>query len=401
MKADRRLVLIFIVILLDNLGIGLLIPTFPKIIQRFSVDPQLLSQYFGWFVGAYALMQFIAAPILGSLSDRWGRKPILIGSLLGAALDYVMMAFAPTYSWLLLGRIIAGVTGASMTVASSYITDISSMEKRTQNFGLIGAAWGLGFIAGPVIGALLDLFHPYTPFFVAAALNLSLCVFAFFLLPESLPSEDRRIIHLKQLNPIHSLMTILRRSDIALLVWIYFFLFLASQVMAVNWTLYTQHKFHWTSLQLGFSLSLIGLIIAISQPLLTRMFIPKLGEERALAIGLFFSSVCFLLFAIATEGWMMYGTILLFALTGLANPSLQTMMSRGTPANQQGELQGSLVSLGSFTSVIAPLLFTPIYVRFTNPDSSLYFPGIIFLIASIVIFIIFTVWLLYLRRKTS
>lgn len=399
LKTDRRLLLILITIFLDTLGIGLLVPSFPKIIGRFSSDPQVASEYFGFFVGSYALMQFLAAPVLGSLSDKWGRRSILLGSLLGAAVDYLMMAFAPGIGWLLLGRSIAGITGASMTVASSYITDISPIEKRSQNYGLIGAAWGIGFIAGPILGASLDLIDARAPFYLAAGLNFIIFLFTYFVLPESLPPEHRRNVELSKLNPLSSLLRVFQRAEIAILVWTYALLFLAGQAMPVNWPLYTQLKFEWTPMQLGLSLSVFGLVIALSQTTITRVLIAKLGEEKSMILGLFFYSLCFLCFSLSASEWMLYMTIVLFAFTGVATPALQSMMSKDTPPDRQGELHGSLVSIGSMTSVLAPVLYTPLFVQFTKPSSSLYFPGIVFFVASAMTFILFTFWLIKSLRK--
>lgn len=395
---DKRLLFILITIFLDTLGIGLLVPSFPKIVGRFASDPSVVSEYFGLFVASYALMQFIAAPILGALSDQWGRKIILLCSLLGAALDYLFMAYAPSFGWLLVGRMLSGLTGASMTVATSYIVDISDTKNRSQNFGLIGAAWGLGFIAGPVMGAALDLLSPQAPFHVAATLNLFTFLFGLFVLPESLSEANRRQLKLAELNPFRSILKILKNAHVAPFVWIYFLIFLAGQALPVNWTLYTQLKFQWTPLQLGFSLSFMGIVIAISQVTLTRYLIPRLGEERSVSVGIFFYIVSFFFFSLASQAWMLYGTILLFAFTGITNPAIQALMTKQTPVNQQGELQGSLVSLGSLTSVIAPLFFTPIFVQFTENNRAYYFPGIIFLMASLISTFTLLLWLVLRRR---
>lgn len=365
---------IFITILLDAVGIGLLIPVLPDVLRRFSSDPTIVSETYGYFIGAYAFMQFFASPILGSLSDRFGRKLILLVSLLGAGLDYVFMAFAPTMILLFIGRVISGLTGASMTVASSYMADISDDSNRSQNFGLIGAAWGIGFIGGPLLGGLLGTHGPTAPFLVAAGLNLLNFVFGVFVLPESLPITNRRQIAIHRLNPLASIIKIFKPSPIVAFVWIYLLIFLAGNVHQVNWTLYTQTKFHWTAWQVGMSLSYVGLTVALVQGWLSRFIIPMLGEERSLTVSIVISIVCFLAFGLATEGWMMYAIMTVFAFSGIGMPALQSLIARGVPANEQGELQGSLVSLGSLTMIISPMVFTYLFVEFTRPNGT-YFPG--------------------------
>jgi DHA1 family tetracycline resistance protein-like MFS transporter len=346
-------------------------------------------------------MQFLAAPVLGALSDRFGRKIILLMSLLGAALDYLLMAFAPSMAWLVLGRLIAGLTGASMTVAASYISDITDPKDRAPSFGLIGAAWGLGFIAGPSLGSLLYLLGPLHPFFAAAALNFINFLFGWKILPESLPSDKRRTVPWQQMNPFHSLLRLFTFAKISPLVWIYFLIFFAGQVMPVNWTLYTELKFQWSPMEVGLSLSAFGVTIALSQAVLTRFLLPRWGEKTSVTVGLVFYAVCFGLFGFSSESWMLYATILLFALTGMATPSLQALMTREVPANEQGELQGSLVALGSLTSVLAPLLFTPVYVHFTSEKAPIYFPGAAFVMAAILATLTTALWLIKLKSLPS
>ena len=374
---------VFVTILLDAIGLGILIPVLPDVLRRFATTPANVSLYFGYFIGLYALMQFLASPILGTLSDRYGRKPVLLISLLGAGLDYILMAFSPTLLILFIGRLISGLTGASMTVASSYMSDISTEENRTTNFGMIGAAFGVGFIIGPLIGGLLGIIGPKAPFLAAAILNLLNFAFGALILPESLPKNLRRNITAKSLNPFSSLVKILKPSHFVNLIWIYFLIFLAGQVHPVNWTLYTEMKFGWTPWQVGLSLSFVGITIAISQGVLTRYIIPKLGEYKSLTIGLLFYVISFILFGLATRGWMMYAIMIIFSLTGIAIPALQSIVSRHIPANEQGELQGSLVSLGSASSILAPLLFTYLFATFTH-SHRFYFPGAAYAAAGLI-----------------
>ena len=373
---------IFVTILLDAIGIGLIIPVLPDVLRRFSSEPDFVSRYFGLFIGTYALMQFAASPVLGSLSDRYGRRSILLGSLLGAALDYLFMAFAPNLPLLFLGRAISGMTGASMTVASSYMADISDKSNRSANFGMIGAAWGLGFIIGPLTGGLLGTYGATVPFLAAAALNGLNFLYGLFVLPESLSEEHRRHVELKKLNPFKSILKILQPSEIVGLVWIYFLLLIAMQIHPVNWTLYTQLKFGWTSREVGMSLAFVGIMFAFGQGVMTRVLIPRLGEQRALTLGLSAYALIYALFAVATRGWMMYAIVLLIAITGVTVPALQSIIAHHIPPNRQGEVQGSLVSLGSLSAVIAPLVFTPLFVLFTKAGAPVYFPGAAYLGAS-------------------
>ncbi|MDG0816888.1 TCR/Tet family MFS transporter [Bdellovibrio svalbardensis] len=373
---------IFATIFLDALGIGLLVPVFPEVIRRFGHDPSFVNHYFGYFISVYALMQFLASPILGSLSDRYGRRPVLLVSLLGAGLDYILMALAPTMGIMFVGRVISGLTGASMTVASSYMADISDDSNRSANFGMIGAAFGLGFIIGPGLGGLLGQYSYQAPFIAAAVLNLLNFAFGYFILPESLPENHRRKILLGKLNPFHSLLKILKPSAIGILVWVYMLLYLAGQSHPSIWTLYTQYKFNWTPFQVGLSLSAVGVMIAIGQGYLTRIVIPKWGEVKSLKFGAWVNVLSYFLFGAANQAWMMYAILPLNALSSIAGPALQSLISKNTPPQEQGELQGSLISIASLTAIIGPLCYTDIFARFTVPGSSFIYPGMPYIFAS-------------------
>lgn len=390
---------IFVTILLDASGLGLLIPVMPDVLRRFSSDPTVVSENFGWFIGVYALMQFAAAPVLGSLSDRFGRRSILLSSLLGAAIDYLFMAFAPSLPLLFVGRCISGLTGASMTVASSYMADVSDERSRAANFGMIGAGWGIGFIIGPTIGGLLSVFGPKAPFLAAACINALNFLYGVFVLPESHPVERRRRISVRALNPLRTIARVLSPSPFVIFIWIYFLVFLAGQIHPVNWTLYTQTKFHWTSWQVGLSLSFVGLMIAAAQGGLVRMLVPRLGEHRALTAGLAVYALAFALYALAWRGWMMYAVTVFFSLAGLTMPSLQSILGKHVPPERQGELQGSLVSLGSAAAILAPLLFTRLFVHFTRPGAPVYFPGAAYLGASAICCFVLALRLFWARRQ--
>ncbi len=383
---------IFATIFLDALGIGVLIPVFPDVIRRFGHDPSFVNHYYGYFISVYALMQFLASPILGSLSDRFGRRPVLLVSLLGAGLDYLLMAFAPTLGILFAGRIISGLTGASMTVASSYMADISDDSNRSANFGMIGAAFGLGFIVGPGLGGILGHYGHQAPFIAAAAFNLLNFAFGYFILPESLDQAHRRKIALKKLNPFHSLAKVLFKPGMRILVWIYFLLYLAGQSHPSIWTLYTQYKFNWSTFEVGLSLSFVGISVAFVQGYLTRIIVPKWGEVKALNIGIVFGILAFAGFAFATQGWMLYAVLGLTCLNGITGPASMSLISKDTPPQEQGELQGTLISIASLTSIIGPLIYTDVFARFTGAEAPIEFPGSAYFLAAL-----FTVvsWILF------
>lgn len=399
-KASVRF--IFATIFLDALGIGLLIPVFPEVIRRFNHDPVFVNQFFGYFISVYALMQFVASPVLGLLSDRYGRRPVLLVSLLGAGLDYLLMAMAPNMSILFLGRVIAGLTGASMTVASSYMADISDDSNRSANFGMIGAAFGLGFIVGPAIGGLLGKFGSQAPFFAAALFNLLNFAFGYFVLPESLPHHLRRKVDLRRMNPFLSLAKVLKPSPLALLVWTYLFLYLAGHVHPSIWTLYTEYKFGWTSFEVGLSMSFVGVTTAITQGWVTRWLIPKWGEPRSLRIGTIIYFLGFICFALLPAGWMVYPLLVVTSLAGIAPPALQSMITRGVPPQEQGELQGSLISIASLTAIAGPLLYTQLFAVFTRPDGPVQFPGIAYMTAAgICILALVLLWIARHRDKKA
>jgi DHA1 family tetracycline resistance protein-like MFS transporter len=375
---------VFVTILLDALGIGILIPIMPDILRRFSADPSFVSHYYGYFISVYALMQFVASPVLGSLSDRFGRRPVLLVSLLGAGLDYVLMAYAPTLSILFLGRVISGLTGASMTVATAYMADVSDDSNRSSNFGLIGAAFGLGFILGPAIGgAVGTLGHQY-PFLAAAGLSLLNFAFGLFVLPESLPAESRRQVNISKLNPLKSITKIFRPSPMLNMIWVYILIFLAGQAHPSIWTLFTQIKFNWTAADVGWSLTAVGLSTALVQGGLTRVIIPRLGEWNSLVVCILISILAYLGFAFANAGWMMYAILIPSALAGIGGPAIQSLISKNVPPQEQGELQGTLVSLASLTAIAGPLIYTELFSQFTKTGAPIYFPGVSYLGAAVI-----------------
>lgn len=383
-RRDAALGFIFVTILVDVIGLGIIIPVIPKLIERLDGGGlSEASKLGGWLMFAYAIMQFLFSPVLGGLSDRFGRRPILLISLLGLGIDYIFHAYAPTIGWLFIGRLIAGIAGASFTTATAYIADISAPEKRAQNFGMVGAAFGLGFIIGPVIGGISTQFGSRVPFLVAAALSLANVVYGYFVLPESLTPGNRRKFEWKRANPAGTLLHLKRYPIVAGLVVSTVLLYIAGHAVQSNWTYYTMLKFNWDEAMVGYSLGFVGILIAGVQGGLIRFIIPKLGQKRTVYAGLLLSSAGFLLFAFATQGWMMYAFLIPYCLGGIAGPAIQGVLSNQVPANEQGELQGAMTSLMSVTSIVGPPIMTNLFFHFTKDPSVIYFPGAPFVAAAI------------------
>lgn len=375
---------IFITLLIDVTGLGIIIPVLPKLIQELSHGSlSEAAAYGGWLISVYAIMQFICSPIVGGLSDRFGRRPVLLASLFGFGLDYLFLAFAPTLGWLFVGRVIAGIMGASFTTAGAYIADISTPEKRAQNFGIIGAAFGLGFIIGPVIGGLLGSYGSRIPFIVAAALTLLNWLYGLFILPESLKPENRRKFEWKRANPVGTLKSLFRHQVIAGLFVSLAFLYISSHAVQSNWSYYSIEKFKWDERAIGISLGVVGLVSAVVQGWLIRLIIPKLGQERSVYVGLSLYALGFLLFGLATEGWMMYAITVVYCFGGIAGPALQGIMSGIVPPNEQGELQGGFTSLISITAIVGPPLMNNLFAYFSGANAPMYLPGAAMLLGAV------------------
>lgn len=375
---------IFITLLIDVTGLGIIIPVLPKLIQELSHGSlSEAAAYGGWLISVYAIMQFICSPIMGGLSDRFGRRPVLLASLFGFGLDYLFLAFAPTLGWLFVGRVIAGIMGASFTTAGAYIADISTPEKRAQNFGIIGAAFGLGFIIGPVIGGLLGSYGSRIPFMVAAVLTLLNWLYGLFILPESLSPENRRKFEWRRANPVGTLKSLFRYPVIAGLFVSLAFLYISSHAVQSNWSYYTIEKFSWDERAIGISLGVVGLVSAVVQGWLIRLIIPKLGQERSVYIGLSLYALGFLLFGLATQGWMMYAITVVYCFGGIAGPALQGIMSGIVPPNEQGELQGGFTSLMSITAIVGPPLMNNLFAYFSGASAPMYLPGAAMLLGAV------------------
>lgn len=375
---------IFVTLLIDVTGLGIIIPVIPKLIEQLiHGNISDASQWGGWLTFAYAIMQFLFAPVLGNLSDQYGRRPVLLFSLLGFSIDYLFLAFAPTIGWLFIGRIIAGITGASFTTASAYIADISTPENRAQNFGMIGAAFGLGFIIGPVMGGILGSYGARIPFLVAAGLSLLNALYGYFVLPESLGKENRRPFEWRRANPLGSLFQLKKYPSVAGLIGALVLIYIAAQSVQSVWTYFTIAQFGWSEKLIGYSLGLIGLLTALVQGGLIRYVNPKLGNEKSIYVGLGLYTLGLLLFAFASETWMMFAFLIPYCLGGIAGPALQSIITGKVPANEQGELQGAITSMISATSIIGPPVMTNLFAYFTKPSAPFQFAGAPFLLGAI------------------
>jgi MFS transporter, DHA1 family, tetracycline resistance protein len=378
---------IFITILIDVIGFGIIIPVLPELIRTMVHGTMSdAARYGGWLLFAYAIMQFVFSPVFGNLSDKYGRRPILLISLFGFGIDYLFLAFAPTIFWLFIGRLIAGITGASFTTATAYIADISTPEKRAQNFGMLGAAFGLGFIIGPALGGLLSHWGLRAPFIAAAVLTLLNWLYGYFILPESLSMENRREFEWKRANPVSSLMKLNHYPAVSGLIISFFLLYIAAHAVQSTWAYYGLEKFSWSEAQVGYSLAVVGVMVAFVQGVLIRKVIPKLGQPKSVLIGFLLYASGMILFAFATKGWMMYSFTIVYCLGGISGPALQGYISGHIPPNEQGELQGALTSLISVTTIFGPLLMTNLFAWFTRPGHFI-FPGAPFIMGAILLVI--------------
>lgn len=401
-KSKSALTFIFITLLIDITGWGIIIPVMPGLIRELSQgDLSDASRIGGWISFAYAVTQFFFAPILGNLSDRYGRRPVILASLLGFAADYVLLALSPSLTWLFIARIIAGITGASVTTASAYIADISTNENRTKNFGLIGAAFGLGFIIGPVLGGLLGHFGPRVPFWAAAILCLINFLYGYFILPESLDAAHRRRFEWKRANPVGSFRIFQKYPLILWLVISLFLAYIAAHAVQSNWSFFTMYQFSWDEKMVGISLGVVGFLVAIVQGVLIRWTSNIWSNSISVYIGLLLYSLGMGLFAFANQGWMMFVFLIPYCLGGICGPALQAVIASQIPPSEQGELQGALTSLMSLTTIIGPPVMTNLFYIATRDKAGFHFPGAPFLLASILYLLSALAAYLVLSNKRS
>jgi len=377
---------IFVTLFLDILGIGLIVPILPKLVQQLQGGNIAAASHAVGALGAiYAFMQFLFAPVLGSLSDQYGRRPVILIALAGSALDYLLLAFAPTLPWFFIGRAISGLSGANITAATAYIADISPPEKRAANFGIIGAAFGLGFIAGPLLGGLLGSSDLRLPFLVAALLTGANGLYGLLAVPESLDAAHRRPFAWSRANPLGSLRA-LRRNRLAFgLAQSLFLLNLGQFCVHSTWVLYTGFRYGWGPRDVGISLAIVGLTAAIVQGGLARWIIPRLGEVRSVVCGNCVSALALAGYGSAPRGWMIYLILPFGAFGGIGGQSAQALVSKSVGPSEQGSIQGAITSLGSIAGFLAPLIAAGLFGHFVDERRAVPFPGAPFFLGSFLV----------------
>jgi MFS transporter, DHA1 family, tetracycline resistance protein len=377
-------IFIFITVLLDMLAIGIIVPVLPGLIVQFKGgDSASAAGIYGLFGTVWAAMQFVFSPVLGSLSDRFGRRKVILLSNLGLGLDYLLMAMAPSLGWLFVGRVISGITSSSFPTAAAYIADVTPPEERAAKFGMLGAAFGVGFIVGPAIGGLLGGFSLHAPFWGAAVLSLANFVYGFFILPESLPVDRRAPFHWRRANPVGAIQMLRAHPHLFALGCAGFFSMLAHDSLPTTFVLYTNYRYHWGEWMIGLTLALVGVASLIVQGGLVGRIVSAVGERRSLAIGFFGGAAGMCLYGFAPTGTIFLLGIPLTAIYGLATPSLQSLMTRRVGPSQQGQLQGANGSLNGIANMIAPILFTQIFALAVGRYRATNVPGAPFLLASL------------------
>ncbi|SKB51494.1 TCR/Tet family MFS transporter [Maribacter arcticus] len=385
MKSKKTaLLFIFITILVDVIGIGIILPIIPDLIMELTGEGNHMAIIYGmWLTTAFAGMQFLFSPVLGEISDKFGRRPILLLALFGLSIDYMIHAWAPTIAWLFLGRFLAGITGASFTVASAYIADVSTKENKAKNFGLIGAAFGVGFIIGPGIGGFFGEIDIRLPFYIAAGLTFANFLFGYFFVPESLAPENRRQINYIKMIPGVSLVALRNYKGLLLLISAFFLANLAGQALPSTWSYYGIERYDWNPRQIGISLMVVGLLVAIVQGFLVGVLVKKFGKRKIIIYGFLLWTVGMFLFSFAKEPWMLYAFLIPYALGGIAGPTVQGVISNQVSEKEQGILQGSITGLVSVTAILGQLIFSPVFYYFIRPEGTIYFPGAPYALAAL------------------
>lgn len=391
MKSNKTaLLFIFVTILVDVIGIGIILPIIPDLIMELTGEGTAMAVIYGmWLTTAFAGMQFLFSPVLGEISDKYGRRPILLLALLGLSIDYLIHAWAPTITWLFLGRFLAGITGASFTVASAYIADVSTKENKAKNFGLIGAAFGLGFIIGPGVGGFFGEIDIRLPFYIAAGLTFANFLFGMFFVPESLTAENRRAINPMKMIPGVSLFALRNYKGVLLLIFAFFLANLAGQALPSTWSYYGIERYDWSPKEIGVSLMVVGLLVAIVQGALVGVLVKKFGKRFVVTVGFLLWTIGMFLFSIASKPWMLYAFLIPYALGGVAGPTVQGIISNQVSEKEQGNLQGSITGVVSITAILGQLIFSPVFYFFIRPEGSIYYPGAPYTLAASFLFIAF------------
>jgi len=383
-RTRAAFVFIFITVLLDMISFGIIIPVFPQLILKLQGgDMAGAAAIFGIFGTAFALMQFIFSPVQGALSDRFGRRPVILLSNLGLGLDYVVMAVAPTIPILFLGRLVSGATSASFSISGAYVADVTPPQERAARFGMLGAAFGIGFIIGPAIGGVLGAVDLRAPFWAAAALSIANFVYGALILPESLPADRRTPFRLHAANPIGAVRFLGSRPVLMTLTVAMLFAFLAHDAIPNTWVLYTTYRFNFDERAIGVSLAIVGAASLVVNGFLVGRVVKRLGEYNTLLTGLGFGIVSELLFAFAPTTWLLLGALPIYSLAGLSGGPFQSIATREVQPNEQGQLQGALTALRSMVTLVTPGLYTGTFALFVGPLAGLGLPGAPYLLAAI------------------
>lgn len=384
MKTRAPIVFIFITRLIDSIGFGIVMPVLPQLLLELgSPDLASAARTAGGMLVIYALLQFICGPLIGNLSDRFGRRPVILCSLLAFGLDYLLMGVAPTIAWLFLGRAIAGIAGAVHVPANAFVADITPPGERARAFGIVSAAFGIGFILGPAIGGLLGEFGPRAPFFTAAALAGVNLLFGFLVLPESLPPSRRRAFAWKRANPLGAIAALRHYPSVMGLALVALLTLVGTNVYPSSWAFFTAIRFDWSPAMIGLSLAVTGIGMAVVQLTLVGRVVKRLGEWRTALLGLSMAIAAYVAYAVIPQGWMVFPVALGSSLQALCFPALNAMMSSRVRADAQGELQGAIASLTSVAAIVGPIAMTQSLAYFTAPEAPLYFPGAPFILAAL------------------
>ena len=379
-------VFIFITVMIDILSFGIIIPVLPHLIKSMAGGSFVkAAQWVGWFGTAFGIMQFVSSPIQGALSDRFGRRPVILLSNLGLGLDFILMSLVNTLPLLFVGRIISGITSASFSTANAYIADVTPHEKRAGAFGLLGAAFGIGFVIGPVMGSLLSLINPRAPFAAAAILSLVNFCYGYFVLPESLPPEKRSKFSWTHASPVGPLLLLSRYPQVFGLVAVVFLFQLAQYVYNSVFVLYVDYRYGWGQQQVGYVLAGVGILGAFVQAWLAKRVVARFGERRTLLVGTACGVIAFAVYGFAATGWIFLLALPIGALWGLASPVTQSLMTRQVDPREQGRLQGSVSSLASTAGIFGPALFTTVFATFISANAPVHLPGAPFLLSSMLV----------------
>lgn len=397
---SHAVLFVAVTVLLDAVGFGLIIPVMPALLIELTGESvSRVAIYGGWLAFVYAVLQFLSAPVLGNLSDRFGRRPVILAAIAALGVDYVIMGLAPTLGWLFLGRALAGIAGASFTPAYAYIADISPPERRAQNFGIVAGAFGAGFVIGPALGGLLGDFGPRAPFFGAAILSALNLVYGVFVLRESLPAERRRPFLWRRANPLGALVQLRQRPGVlgilaALFVWM-----VSHQVMPATWSFFTTYRFGWSAGLIGASLAAVGVVMVISQLTVLRVMVPRLGERRTAIISMAIAAVGFVGYGTATAGWMMFAWLGTWFFGAIVMPTTNALLTHRIPSDAQGELQGAIASLHSLSAIVGPPLMTQLFGYYTSASAPVRIPGAAFFAAALLV--VFSIGIYWATTRTT